>query len=134
MKQSHNINYTYQQIQTILSNIKDCIKKDKYQISLNPNRKDNIEFISEYNLRSKEQKNILLGIMTEDFCYTLQNKHKGYENETLYVFAPKVDLVNAFGEDKTVVVYIKFNFIEENDYTIVISFHELHYPISYLFK
>lgn len=134
MEQSHNIDYTYQQIETVLSDIKDCIKKGKYQISLNPNRKDNLEFISAYNLRSEEQKNILLGIETEDFCYTLQNEHKGYEHEILYVFAPEVDLVNAFGEDKTVAIYVKFNFIEENDYTVVISFHELHYPIDYLFK
>lgn len=134
MKQSHNIDYTYQQIETVLSDIKDCIKKGKYQISLNPNRKDNLEFISAYNLRSEEQKNILLGIETEDFCYTLQNEHKGYEHEILYVFAPEVDLVNAFGEDKTVAIYVKFNYIEENDYTVVISFHELHYPIVYLFK
>lgn len=134
MEQNHNTNYTYEQIETVLSDIKECIIKGKYQISLNPKREDNLDFISAYNLRRNDQRNILLGIETEDFCYTLQNEHKGYEHEILYVFAPEVDLVNAFGEDKTVVIYVKFNFIKENDYTVVISFHELHYPINYLFK
>ena len=134
MERSHNTDYSYDQIEAVLSKIKNCIKKNKYQISLNPRREDNLEFISRYNLRKEDQKSILLGIETDDFCYSLQNEHEGFEHEILYVFAPEVDLISAFGEDKTVVVYVKFNLIEESDYTVVISFHELHYPISYLFK
>lgn len=134
MSKNYNTSYTYDEIKTVLCEIRNCIKEDKYQISLNPKREKNLNLISTYNLRKNDQKNILLGIETEDFCYTLQNEHKGYEHEILYVFAPKVNLIDAFGEDKTIAIYVKFNFIKESDYTVVISFHELQHPINYLFK
>ena len=81
MERSHNTDYSYDQIEAVLSKIKNCIKKNKYQISLNPRREDNLEFISRYNLRKEDQKSILLGIETDDFCYSLQNEHEGFEHE-----------------------------------------------------
>lgn len=134
MKNNHNTNYTYQQVESILLGIKDCVQRGRYSISLNSNRKDNLDFIAKYKLQQKDQKKILLGIKTEDFCYALPNEHRGYEHEILYVFVPEVNLIDAFGKDRKVAVYVKFNFIHDNDYTVVVSFHELHFPIDYLFK
>ena len=92
MNKNYNQNYTKEEISAILAKIKDCIKNDRFTISLNENRQENINFIREYNIRSDIQKNILLNIEVEDFCHSLKNKKRGYEYETLYVFAPRVKL------------------------------------------
>ena len=53
---SYNTNYTYEEIQSILSEIKSYIKKGKYQISMNNKRKENRDFVVKYNLNYKMQK------------------------------------------------------------------------------
>ena len=128
--------YTREQINEILNKIKDCIINNNYTISLNRNRQENIKFINEYNIRSVKQKNILLSIKVEDFCYTLQNIKIGYEHEVLYVFVPQVKLFNADDIEEMVNVYIKFNLIDKSNenYAVVISFHRLNKPINYKFK
>ena len=105
--------YTKEQINEVLNKIKDCIINNNYTISLNRNRQENIKFINEYNIRSVKQKNILLSIKVEDFCYTLQNIKIGYEHEVLYVFVPQVKLFNADDIEEMVNVYIKFNLIDK---------------------
>ncbi len=74
MNKNYNQNYTKEEISAILAKIKDCIKNDRFTISLNENRQENINFIREYNIRSNIQKNILLNIEVEDFCHSLKNK------------------------------------------------------------
>lgn len=88
MIQHYNQNYTKQDINNTLKMIKECIKNDKYTISKNENRQENIDFINEYNIRINRQKSILLELNVTDFCYTLQNTKVGYEYEVLYVFVP----------------------------------------------
>ncbi|MEG1947167.1 MAG: hypothetical protein RR139_08740 [Lachnospiraceae bacterium] len=39
-----------------MEKIKSCVGNNKYTIALNENRQENIEFINEYNIRSKKQK------------------------------------------------------------------------------
>lgn len=137
MTEAHyNQNYSKEEISSILRKIKQCIKKGKYTISLNQNRKENRNFVLNYNLFSNKQKKILLQIKVEDFCHSLKNLHKGFENETLYVFVPKINLINGFGEVEEVDVYTKFNLIENDseDYTVVVSFHKSNKPIKYLFR
>lgn len=131
----YNQNYTEDEIATILERIKDCIRNDHYSIAQNENRSENTTFINEYNLRVDRQKEILMRIEVRDFCYSSPNNHPGYEYEILYIFAPRVVLINAEGEQETVDVYIKFNMIEDGDkdYTVVISFHKLNWPIRYCF-
>lgn len=69
-----------------------------------------------------------------DFSEVLQNEHKGYENELLYVFGKDVHLLERIGAgERTVSLYIKFNKLD-NNYVIVVSFHEQKYPIKYYFK
>lgn len=132
----YNQNYTEEDINIILERIKDCVRKNNYIISMNENRQENIDFINEYNIRSERQKSILLHIQTKDFCHTLKNTKAGYEHEVLYVFVPRVELFDAYGNEENVDIYIKFNIIEtkNRDRTVVISFHRLNKPIYYLFK
>ena len=69
-----------------------------------------------------------------DFSEILQNEHKRYGHERLYVFGKDVILLERNGtEEKTVPLYIKFNKLE-NCFVIVISFHEQKYPVTYYFK
>lgn len=136
MNPHYNQNYTREEIGAILAKIKQCVSSGRYTISLNENRLENINFINEYNIRSDKQKAILMQIEIEDFCHSLQNTKLGYEYETLYVFAPQVQLFNADGERENVNIYTKFNVIDlpTGNRTVVISFHKLNRPISYLFR
>ncbi|MCM1264100.1 MAG: hypothetical protein NC313_15420 [Butyrivibrio sp.] len=136
MNSHYNQNYTREDIDAILTKIKSCVEKNRYTISLNENRQENIDFINEYNVRSDKQKSILMQIETEDFCHSLQNTKIGYEYEVLYVFVPQVRLFNADGEKETVDIYTKFNIINlpSGNRAVVISFHKRNKPIDYLFR
>lgn len=132
----YNQNYTKEEIEDILSQIKSCVENNRYTISLNENRQENIDFINEYNIRSQKQKSILMHIKTEDFCHSLQNTKIGYEHEVLYVFVPQVQLFNSEGMDEIVDIYTKFNLIDlpSGKRTVVISFHKRNRHIDYLFR
>ena len=136
MNPYYNQNYTRKEVEAILLKIKNCILSGNYSISLNSNRKENIDFINTYNIRSEKQKNILMQITIDDFCHSLQNTKSGYEDETIYVFVPQVQLTNPNGQEEIVDIYTKFNIIEvsfENK-LVVISFHKKNKPIKYLFR
>lgn len=126
MNPHYNQNYTRQEIDAVLAKIKSCIAKNKYTISLNENRQENIDFINEYNIRTDKQKSILMQIETDDFCHSLQNTKIGYEYEVLYVFIPQIQLFNAEGKKETVDIYTKFNLIDlpSGNRTVIISFHK----------
>lgn len=132
----YNQNYTREQIETVLSKIKECVENGRFNISMNENRQENIDFINEYNIYPKKRKEILMQISVEDFCYTLQNTKIGYEYEVLYVFVPQVVLFNVLGEQEQVDIYTKFNVIESanGSMTVVISFHKRNKSIDYLFR
>jgi hypothetical protein len=86
MNRHYNQNYSREQIASVLDTVKDCVRENRYSISKNENRQENIDFIQEYQLTSRRQREILLRIAPEDFCHTLQNTNLGFEYETLYVF------------------------------------------------
>lgn len=136
MNPYYNQNYSREDIEAVLAKIKSCVEKDKYTISQNENRQENIDFINEYIIRSDRQKSILMQIEVEDFCHSLQNTKVGFEYEVLYVFVPQVQLFNADGEEETVDVYTKFNIIDlpSGSKAVVISFHKRNKPIDYLFR
>ena len=136
MNPHYNQNYTREEIGNFLFTMKETIKSGRFLISMNENRQENIDFINEYNIYPKKRETILMQISVDDFCHTLQNMRKGYENEVLYVFAPQIELTNALGNQELVDIYTKFNLIESSkgSRTIVISFHKCNRPISYLFR
>lgn len=136
MNSHYNQNYTKQEIDEILDKVKNCVYNNRYTISLNENRQENIDFINEYNIYSNKQKKILLQLKVEDFWHSLQNTKLGYEYEVLYVFVPQVNLFNAEGVEEKVDIYIKINIIDMSNgsRTIVISFHKRNKAINYLFR
>ena len=136
MEEHYNQKYTQKEIEIILQKIKDCVDNNKYTISLNENRQENIQFIQEYNLNSSKQKEILLSIKVDEFCHSLNNINPGYEYEILYVFCPQRTLFDALGEEELVEIYTKFNIIESgaNKRVVAVSFHKRNKPIDYCFR
>jgi len=126
VNQHYNQNYTREQIDVILTMMQDCVRESRFIISKNENRQENIDFLNEYNLSSRRQKEILLKIQTEDFCHSLQNTKIGFEHEVLYVFCPQVMLFNFDGIEELVDIYTKFNLIDNDNkkLVLVISFHK----------
>ena len=121
-------------IEQYLSEIKHYIRNDRYRISWNSKRQDNIDLFLNYVIDESKAKDILLSLTVMDFSEILQNNHKGFEHEQLYVFGKDVSLLERNGtEIKTVSLYIKFNKLE-NCFVIVISFHEQKHPITYYFR
>lgn len=125
---------TQNDIDNYLTEIKEAIRNNKYRIERNPHRQDNINLFLDYVIDEAMAKDILLGLTATDFCEVLQNEHKGFEHERLYVFGKDVELLERLGNaNKIVSLYIKFNKMD-SCYVIVVSFHEQNYPIKYYFK
>ncbi len=121
-------------IEKYLSEVKEAVKKDNYRLDRNSKRQDNINLFLDYVIDEAKAKEIILSLTVMDFSVILQNEHKGFEHENLYVFGKNVNLLERNGtEEKTVALYIKFNKLE-NCFVIVISFHEQKYPFTYYFK
>lgn len=136
MSEYYNQNYTREEVDIILGKIKTCVENNKYIISQNESRQENIQFIQDYQLDSSKQKKILLSIEVADFCHSLNNTNHGFEHEILYVFCPQRTLFDAFGEEELVDIYTKFNIIEygANKRVIAVSFHKRNKPIDYCFR
>lgn len=128
------MNIGRKEIDCYLSEVKKAVKNGKYRLERNDRRQDNQDLFFSYVLDEQKVRKIILDLSVEDFSEVLQNKHKGYEYERLYVFGKDVTLLERFGSrEKTVSLYIKFNKLE-NCFVIVVSFHEQRYPIKYYFK
>lgn len=125
-------NITKEKIEEYLGEIDELIKCNKYKISIN--REKNIEFINEYNIKMKIQKDILLSIQANDFCYAEDNNKMN--GEILYVFCKEYNL-DHWGTIENKRIYIKINKIATNNignYVIVVSFHEAEREVEYLFR
>ena len=128
------LNIDQKDIEQYLSEVKDAVGKDKYRIDRNAKRQDNINLFLDYVIDEAKAKEIILSLTAMDFSEILQNEHKGFEHEQLYVFGKDVVLLERTGtEEKTVSLYIKFNKLE-NCFVIIISFHEQKYPLTYYFR
>lgn len=136
MNPHYNQAYTKEQIKVVLQIIQDCVRCNRYIIATNENRLENREFIKNYQLSTPKQKDILLKIVPEDFCHSLQNTNSGYEREILYVFCPQMMLHDIDDKEEMVDLYIKFNIIDYDagKEVITISFHKRNKPIDYLFR
>lgn len=125
---------TQNDIDVYLAEAKDAIQKNRYRIERNCRRQGNLNLFLDYAIDETMARDILLGLTATDFSEVLQNEHKGYEHERLYVFGKDVELLERTDNScKMVSLYIKFNKLA-NCYVIVVSLHEQKYPIKYYFK
>ena len=124
-----HIDHTEEEIDIYLKQVKKCIKRGKFKVLNTDKRKENQEFIKKYRLNSKKLKEMLLAIDKEDFCYSADD----YDNlgERLYIFAKEYEL-DYWGIKNNVLVYIKIA-LKENEFVVVISFHEPQKRIKKLF-
>ena len=121
-------------IEQYLSGVKEAVENDRYRLGRNAKRQDNINLFLDYVIDEAKARDIILNLNVMDFSEIRQNRHKGFEQEKLYVFGKDVVLLERNGtEEKMVSLYIKFNKLE-NCFVIVISFHEQKYPLTYYFK
>lgn len=121
-------------IEQYLSEVKAAVEKGRCRLDRNTKRQDNINLFLNYIIDEAKAKEIILSLTATDFSEILQNEHKGFEHEQLYVFGKDVVLLERNGtEEKAVSLYIKFNKLE-NCFVIVISFHEQKHPLTYFFK
>ena len=128
------MNIERESIEQYLLEVKESVKKDKYRLDHNSRRQDNIKLFLDYVIDEAKVKEVILDLKPQDFSTILQNEHKGFEHEKLYVFGKDITLLERNGtEEKTVSLYIKFNKLE-NCFVIIISFHEQKYPLTYYFK
>lgn len=125
---------TIADIERYLNEVKNAISAGKYRVEMNDNRQDNQDLFMDYIIDEEKRKQILLSLIAMDFSEILQNEHKGFEHERLYVFGKDVKLLHRFGSGEGLIsLYIKFNKLEP-EYVIVISFHKQKYPLKYKFK
>ena len=128
------MNIDRKNIEKYLLEVKKAVEKNRYRIDRNARRQDNINLFFDYVIDEAKAKEIIMKLTVMDFSMVLQNEHKGFEHENLYVFGKDVELLERNGtEEKSVSLYIKFNKLE-NCFVIVISFHEQKYPLTYYFK
>lgn len=122
-------NHTKKEIEEFLNIVKKNINVNKFTICTTLKNEKNRRFIEMYKLNSNKQKQMLLQLNVEDFCYSVDN----YNNpkERLYIFCKKYEL-NNWGTLEKVEVYIKL-VIKEKDFVLIISFHDLEKNIKKLF-
>ena len=128
--------YSKEQIKNLIEIIRDCVRENRYTISLEDNKLENIQFIEEYNINEKKRVHILFDLDYKDFCYGLQNLKDGVEQNNLYVFCVQRELYNIEDKKELVDIYFKFNIIcnETEEYNTLVSLHKRNKPITYVFK
>ena len=96
------MNIDRESIERYLFEIKKAVEKDNYRIDRNSRRQDNINLFLDYVIDEAKAKEIILDLNAMDFSTILQNEHKDFEHEKLYVFGKDVILLERNGtEEKT---------------------------------
>ena len=128
------MNLSVSDVENYLEAVKCAVKARRYRLDMNVKRPDNRKLFQTYSLTEEDAENIILDLNAMDFSEAVPNEHVGYEHETLYIFGKEVLLIERYGTaEKLVPLYIKFNKLD-NEFVIVISFHEQRHPLTYYFR
>lgn len=130
------LNFSPEEIKAYLKVLKSLVLENNYSISRSSNREENKQFIEDYKIDSKKEKEILMNLEYDDFCYAVNNKNPKFAHETLYIFNKEYEL-DRWGELVSVDIYIKTNKTQTRNgesFMIIVSFHERNMPLKYLFK
>lgn len=103
------LNIDQKDIEQYLSEVKDAVEKDHYRLDRNARRQDNINLFLDYVIDEAKAKKIILSLTAMDFSKILQNEHRGYEHENLYVFGKDVTLLERNGTEAS--AYVLFQII-----------------------
>lgn len=123
-------------IQDYLAKVHACIQSDNFQIALDSKkRKENVEFKNEFRMSDQKFKELFMSLEADDFSHTLQNEHKAFKHEVLYVFRKDGKFVDIDEEEQELTLYIKINLVEVHGVNaFFISCHRINYPLEYYFK
>ena len=128
------MNLSVSDVENYLEAVKCAVKARRYRLDMNVKCPDNRKLFQTYSLTEEDAENIILDLNAMDFSDAVPNEHVGYEHETLYIFGKEVLLIERYGTaEKLVPLYIKFNKLD-NEFVIVISFHEQRHPLTYYFR
>ena len=128
------MNLSVSDVENYLEAVKCAVKAHRCRLDMNAKRPDNRKLFDTYLLTMRDAENIILNLNVMDFSDAVPNEHVGFEHETLYIFGKEVLLIERYGTaEKLVPLYIKFNKLD-NEFIIVISFHEQRHPLTYYFK
>ena len=128
------MNLSVSDVENYLEAVKCAVKARRYRLDMNVKRPDNRKLFQTYSLTEEDAENIILDLNAMDFSDAVPNEHVGFEHETLYIFGKEVLLIERYGTaEKLVPLYIKFNKLD-NEFVIVISFHEQRHPLTYYFR
>ena len=128
------MNLSVSDVENYLEAVKCAVKARRYRLDMNVKRPDNRKLFQTYSLTEEDAENIILDLNAMDFSDAVPNEHVGYEHEALYIFGKEVLLIERYGTaEKLVPLYIKFNKLD-NEFVIVISFHEQRHPLTYYFR
>ena len=128
------MNLSVSDVENYLEAVKCAVKARRYRLDMDVKRPDNRKLFQTYSLTEEDAENIILDLNAMDFSDAVPNEHVGYEHETLYIFGKEVLLIERYGTaEKLVPLYIKFNKLD-NEFVIVISFHEQRHPLTYYFR
>lgn len=103
-----------------LEHFKNKIKGNDFSIS---NRDKNRSFRQEYNLNRNKIALMILDLSDEDFKCTKLSNNK-IQDCLLYIYKRKYKLINIYGEDEDVVIYIKISEFNKEKPIVIVSFHE----------
>ena len=125
---------SFQEIESYLHDVKDAVQDGRYRLDLNAKRLDNQALFYDYVLDMQEFEKILLSLSPWDFSEVVQNRHKGFENEKLFIFGKTVRLLQRYGNrEENVPLYIKINKFMDG-FVIIISFHKQRRRLNFHFK
>lgn len=126
---SKHTNHTKEEIEEYLKIVKKSVNAGKFIVCTTEKNKKNREFIFEYGLTKNKQKQMLIKLEANDFCYSADNYND--PQERLYFFCREYELDN-WGTIENVEVYIKIA-RKQDDFIVVVSFHKPEKNIKKLF-
>ena len=109
--------------------LKKSVNAGKFIVCTTEKNEKNRKFIFEYGLTKNKQKQMLIKLEANDFCYSADNYND--PQERLYFFCREYELDN-WGTIENVEVYIKIA-RKQDDFIVVVSFHKPEKNIKKLF-
>lgn len=122
-------NHKKEEIEEYLKIVRKSVSADKFIVCTTQKNEKNRRFVERYKLNKNKQKQMLIELEANDFCYSADN----YNNpqERLYFFSREYEL-NDWGTIENAQVYIKIA-RKQDDFIVVVSFHKPEKNIEKLF-
>lgn len=125
-----------QDIERFLCKVNECIDCNRINFG-EEERAKNQALLNKYIITSQKRINIIKSLTKNDFCQiNLERLKNPLIFGNLYIFGKELNLVErATGNKQLVKLYIKIQLgklTQDNEYAIIISFHEQEHPLTYM--